>query len=275
MKNILFILTLFSFTAYSASWATVKVKKAVVYADKEMSSEVGFLRKDKKVRIGDKARNKGQVFPFIYQKKVLYIKKSDIQTSAELLALSSAMERIKRKTLSTDNFQKVGITAGIGTYNLQSNESYDNINSKSLSTFNLSILGHHIRPVSKDAFKVVIGADLAKLDVESFTLANLEFYYQRHLFSLYNLDLYYGAGLIWTPLFSYQYDTDFTKNGSGYGLALDLELSYNISEQYGFSLSGNYRYQELSVDLPETLELKSYEPVLTGFKTYLSFFYRY
>ncbi len=274
-KLILLLLSLLSFNGFCASWATVKVEKAVVFADKDMTSGVGFLKKNKKVRIGDKPRNRGQVYPFIYQKKILYIRAIDIQTSDELLALSSAMERIAKKTKSGNPYQKIGLSSGIGMFNLLSDVSYDGINSKSLSVTELSLVGRHIRPIYEDAFKINFSGTFGSIGVEEFNFIKLELYYQRLLYKVSKFNLYYALGAIVTPLFSYKYGSDFTQNGSGYGIAADVELNYNFTDKFSASLNGNYRYEKLSVDLPEFLVIDSYRPTLSGVKINLGLHYSY
>jgi len=262
-------------TAFAASWATVTAKKAIVYADALMTSEVGFIAKGKKVRIGDNAKNKGQVYPLVYQKRILYIKKVDIQTSTELLALKSAMERVTKKSLAMENFQRVALGVNFGLYNLTSDESYDSEKEKSLFFSGISFAGYLVRPSKKDALKLQFSYQSATQGLEEYSIFNLEVYYHKQLFSMSRLSLDAFAGVIISPYFGYTYGSDFTKNGYGAGAGLGLEAIYMLSKRYSIHLNAQGVYQKLTVELPDEVTPSEYGPSIVGLNTTLSFSYSY
>lgn len=273
--KIFYIIILLSNSLLAASWATVTSNKAIVYADAQMTSKVGFLKKDKKIRIGDKSINKNRLYPFIYQKKVLYIKRSDIQTSDELLALNSAMDRVLKKTVNIKPFQKLGLGFGLSMSNLSSTESYDNINDKSMNLYNFALAGYYMRPSKKDGFKISFDYSNGSLDEESLSLFNIDFYYLKRLINYKRIKLYASGGILVTPLLTYAYGSDFTQNGSGYGASLGLESSYKLTKKMNLDLAFNYRYQQLSVKLPQGISPSSYEPTIVSPRLELSFSYSY
>ena len=262
-------------TSYAASWATVISDKAVVYSDIQMTSKVGYLSKNKKIRIGDNTKNKGQLYPFLYKKKILYIKKEDIQTSSELFALSSVMERATEKSFETDPYQKISFGFNLGAYNFNSDEVYGGDEKKQLTFFSTSLVGYHIRPENKDAFKFLFlfwkGSDGA----ENFSLLNLELYYLFKLFKYKRLSLFAGPGVIYTPYFGYEFGSDFTKNGSGLGIGGEVDIHYRLTNKISLISSFNYRFQSLSVTLPNGVSPSEYEPILTAFSGSLAVAYRY
>jgi hypothetical protein len=265
----------FSYGVLAASWATVIVSKAVVYADAQMTSKVGFLKKDKKIRIGDKSINKNRLYPFIYQKRVLYIKRSDIQTSDELLALSSAMDRALKKTVNIQPYQKLSLGLGLSHSDISSSKSYDSVNEKTMNFFSLTLAGYHMRPSKKDGFKISFDYSSASLEEETLSLLNIDLYYLKRLISYKRIKLYANAALLVTPLFTYRYGDDFTQNGSGFGASLGAESSYMLTRNLNLDLSFDYRYQSLSVDLPSGINPSNYKPTIISPRLGLAVSYSY
>lgn len=62
----------------AAQTAIVNVEKAKIYADKQMSTPIGYIPIGTKVRVGEVPRNRGQVLPIIVSKRVAYIRIQDI-----------------------------------------------------------------------------------------------------------------------------------------------------------------------------------------------------
>ena len=275
MKIFILALLFLCSSAFCASWATVTAKKAVVYADALMTSEVGFVAKGKKIRIGDNAKNKGQVYPFVYQKRILYIKKVDIQTSSELLALKSAMERVTKKSMAMENFQRIALGVNFGLYNLSSDKSYDSDNEKSLFFSGISFAGYLVRPSKKDALRLQFSYQSATQEPEEYSIFNLELYYHKQLFSISRLSMDAFAGVILSPYFGYTYGSDFTKNGYGAGAGVGFEAIYMLNKRYCIHLNAQGTYHKLTVKLPDTVTPSEYSPSLLGINTTLSFSYSY
>lgn len=275
MKLIYVLLNLIILKSVSAaSWATVTSDKAVVYADAQMTSKVGYLKKDKKIRIGEKSVNNNKLYPLVYQKRVLYIKKIDIQTSDELLALSSAMDRALKKSTSIEPYQKVSFGVGVSAVGISSDKSYKD-NTKSMNMINTTLAGYYVRPSKKDAFKVSFDYSSGEVDEESISLLNLDFYYLKRLIGYKRFKLFASAGLLLCPLFTYSYAEDFTQNGSGFGASIGLESSYMLTKNLEINLNFDYRYQRLKVDLPSGIEPSRYEPTIISPRLAIGLSYSY
>ncbi len=76
----LFIITLLiiSFNSIAAQKAIVTSPKAIIYADKEMTSPIGFVAKGKIINIGNKMLFQKTVATTVVSGKLAYIKTADI-----------------------------------------------------------------------------------------------------------------------------------------------------------------------------------------------------
>ncbi len=97
---LLFSFSIFCPKTWASQEAVVTADKAMIYSDQQMSSSVGFVKKGKKVKIGDVARNQSRVFPIIVSGKVAYIKSEDVSTDLEdPNAKTVILERFKKLTM--------------------------------------------------------------------------------------------------------------------------------------------------------------------------------
>jgi hypothetical protein len=67
------ILLFFSAISYAAQTAYVKSARAIIYADEELAQPLGYVRRGKKLRVGDKKRKLGTVLPVIVSGRIAYI----------------------------------------------------------------------------------------------------------------------------------------------------------------------------------------------------------
>jgi len=79
---------IFSPPSFAIRWAKVIAKKAIVYAGPTLDSPIGHIKRGKKVKIGEVAKNRGQSIAAIISGKLVYIKLSDIKI------LGSSRQRI-------------------------------------------------------------------------------------------------------------------------------------------------------------------------------------
>ena len=76
----LFFSLIFCQNLWAIQDALVIAEQAVIYADEQMSAPVGFVRKGKKIKVGDIPRNRAQVYPIIVSGKIAYIRVIDVNT---------------------------------------------------------------------------------------------------------------------------------------------------------------------------------------------------
>jgi hypothetical protein len=70
--------------------------KAIVYADQEMTSPVGTIPKGTRLMIGEKARQGGRVRTAVVNKRLVYIKSSDLQVDNIEIPIASALKKHRK-----------------------------------------------------------------------------------------------------------------------------------------------------------------------------------
>ncbi len=98
------VVFLFANFSHASQDGVVTSKKAIVYSDLEMTSPVGFVKKGQIIKVGEIARNKGQVYPIIISGKIAYIKVTDISVQRESMDSKKLVaERFKENTKDTED----------------------------------------------------------------------------------------------------------------------------------------------------------------------------
>ncbi len=82
---LLFIFLIHCPQVWAAQEAIVIADRAVIYADKTMSSPVGYILRGKKVTIGEIPRNKARLYPIVVSGRVAYIRVTDVSTEIDNL----------------------------------------------------------------------------------------------------------------------------------------------------------------------------------------------
>lgn len=83
---IFFNLLLVSCNIFAIQYAVIQKYKAKVYADKELTSPIGYISKGKKVKVGEVLREYGTVLPIAISGRIAYIKVDDLYLSASMQA---------------------------------------------------------------------------------------------------------------------------------------------------------------------------------------------
>ena len=81
--KLIFVLCFLCPNLWAAQDAMVIADRAVIYSDRDMTSPVGYVVRGKKIRVGEVARNKAQVYPIMVSGKVAYIRVLDVTTEKE------------------------------------------------------------------------------------------------------------------------------------------------------------------------------------------------
>ncbi len=93
------ILTLFTLTpVLAAQFAVVKRDKAVIYADQNMSSALGYAKRGRKLTVGKKPLKGGKLLRIIVSGKMAYIKRDDLTLEQD----TTDIEAYKNKVLGTN-----------------------------------------------------------------------------------------------------------------------------------------------------------------------------
>lgn len=103
---------------WAAQEAMVISEEAVIYSDEKMSSPLGYVRKGKKVKVGDIPRNKAQVYPIIVSGRKAFIRSADIDTQADTADGSRLVSERFFKQARKDHL-KAGVTLSYVSFDSQ------------------------------------------------------------------------------------------------------------------------------------------------------------
>jgi len=238
---------------YAAKWATIVSDRAIVYSDLQMSSEIGFIAKGKKVRIGEVLRNKGRLVPVIVNGKVAYIKVADIQSNANLVALQTATERIKSKMDEKVDEKRIAILGQSLISNIDFGKDFGSIRSENYTFYGGGVRGYYKNIQTGVGYRSTINYFTTSKDDLTYTYLGFEvdglFSFNKNKY----FDLSFFSGLILVPYSQIKYSSYFTINGYGLGgqvgadmrisigskLSLHLDSSYQMIKLFGYSLPEN------------------------------------
>ncbi len=254
-------------SSIAAQWATIVADKAVIYADPEMTAPIGFVKKGKKVRIGEVAKNRSQVFPIIVSGKITYIKIQDIQTSDKLLKLQSATERLKEQSKQKRIYRKLALVATSYLTELSVEESYVGDDARTAIFTGFGMRGYIHNLINGNGWRFTIDVVTFEEDSESLSVAELTTDYFVDVIASKGFDLSIFAGVTLVPYAEYQVGSLFTENGYGLGAGIGAEIAIKLGSTLSLHFDSSYQYTKLSgFELPEALEIDNFSPVLNGMK---------
>jgi hypothetical protein len=102
---IFFIVIFFSSLAGAARTAVVAVSKATVYADINLSSPIGFIKRGTQVAVGEVKRKRGRVIPMDLNGRVAWIKVNDLIIDGEEKSFDKK-KRVKEHLIADSLFGK-------------------------------------------------------------------------------------------------------------------------------------------------------------------------
>jgi hypothetical protein len=267
-------------SSFAAQWATVTAKKAIVYADKDMTSPIGFFRKDKKIRVGEKTRRGGRLLPTVFRKKIVYIKVDDLSIGTKLKSLESATQRIKDVQVK-ENEKRISLYyngyasfVSLDKENPFSKENYED----TLFYFNgFGLRGYISQYNSKKTWRVSLESSSTTTDLNDFSIISLvpEISYDLLKFDNYVFRVF--GGVIVSPFVQYSYDDLFTVNGYGGGLSLGAEMELKFKQSFGLHVDAGYRVHKYFLELPDgpTSSKEEFNPLFNGVSFSASISYAY
>ncbi len=247
----------------AAQDAIVTAERAVIYSDREMKSPIGFVRKGRKVNVGEIPRNNAQVYPIVVSGKIAYIRVLDLTTEKESVDADRLVaERFRKVAIEVKKQKIVGSyfrfssTASMDQHNdeLKSggSVSWNGISLKGevllKNSWDIQVMGTYmVADTGKEHFAVTeIGAGVAfrLLDTKRFLLR--------------------GEGqFLGIPFSSYEFEDDFLKRSYGYTIGAGISGSYWLSSSWAIESSlGYYRTHLLKFKSPEPY--KEISPVFSG-----------
>lgn len=257
MKHLLYALFLvLPITLYSAQTAYVKNLKAVVYADKDLKTPIGFIRQGKKLQVGEVARNRGSVLPVIVAGKIAYLKVEDLVLKDVIIDSDLKghgftehvnLEREEEKDdLTENNFLVFGYHQFSGGSEWE--EMVASLNDTAGPVSHYTLMAEH-RPTIYDFF-YGLGGGYYYASTEKFTLSAPSFDFLLG----YNLNkpfqhLYFDFTLGGSFSSAVKIDVATSENtheGNLYGYSLGLQARLFPQEHYGLVLGYLYRVVNLT-----------------------------
>lgn len=260
-------------TSFAADWAVVQSAKALVFADPEMSSPVGYFKKGQKLRVGEVARNEGRVLPTVFKKRIVYVRVADLETSEDLSLVRSATQRIFEKKEKPGRQTRLGVFYGVSAASasgLQTVEGEQNFNDSSES-FGMSSVGFfgQTRENQQDEQWLRFKVEYASGSKRGTSLSSLLLSggLSKELASAgsFVFSLYGDASLI--PWSQYEVGTLFKINGYGAGAGAGGQVSWQAESSWFLQFEGGYQFVKLAGFNPPQAEGVDTElaPLLSGF----------
>lgn len=218
-------------SAHAARWANVKVDKAIIYSDMQMTSTIGHIVKGKKVRVGEIPKNKGRLLPIIINKRVAYIKTNDLDISSDVKTLQTVTERVTQKMNRKTSRNAISLYTGpfFGKF---SDAIFDTNNGISKTFFGFGAAGYHTNLESNATYKISFEAMQSQengLKVTYYSLP-INFMFHQILEKDYRLDFY--AGFLLYPFIEFNFDDLLILNGQGVGGSVGVEYVRKIGNDF-------------------------------------------
>lgn len=253
----------------AAQWATVLSDRAVIFSDQAMQSPIGYIRKGKRIRVGEKVRSNGMLLPVVISGKIAYIKVDDINSNTKLTQLQSATERLKSGKKSEFEKRISLIYAGYASVisiDEESSYSGDTYDGKIFYFNGGGLRGYTTNINTNTTWRLTFDYGTTLVEKNKYDLLNLAAEYSYNIIQVSNYDLRLYGGALIIPYAQYSYDDLFTVNGYGAGASVGLEMVFKIIDGIGFHIDGGYTYSKLFFRLPTQTLIDKHEPSFHGAK---------
>lgn len=254
-----------SWGAYASKKGVVVVEKAIIYADRDMLAELGFLGRGKEVLVGEVKRARGQLVPIVIGGKIAYIKVRDIRTEDQVEDEKEISSRIRHQL---DNLRPNWIELHTAYFTSTFTNGEAIVGEEESKLFNLSGFGVKAYKVGSTAYRTyrILMERLAgeNADKEKFIMFNLDVDYIITLlnYSSLNFKIFLGINLV--PHAQYGVDDLFIKNGYGGGGQGGAIVDLKFTDQWKVHLQTSYNYRTFTgFSLPEEVD-KDFAPTFAG-----------
>lgn len=261
--TLLFTLSAFCLNLLAAQDAIVIAQKAIIYSDREMKSPIGFVRKGRKISVGEIPRNNAQVYPIVVSGKIAYIRVLDITTEKESVESERLVaERFQKATVEVKK-QKLVLSYLRFNSTVSLDQKNGGLATNDTVTWNgISLKGEVLLKNSWD-LQVMINYMMADPGKEKFSATEMGVGAAYRLIDTKKLLLRAEAQLLGIPFSSYEFENDFLKRSYGYTLGAGVAVSYWTSSSWAIEGAlGYYRTHLLKFKSPAPY--KEISPVFSG-----------
>lgn len=260
--HIYLLTVLFCQNLWAYQSAIVIVDRAVIYADEQMSAPLGYVRKGKKIKVGNIPRNRAQVYPIIVSGKMAFIRVIDLNTELESVESGKlSAERFQRTT--TEEFKTI---YALEVFNFSSQielkKDNDIQGDDSLNWTGAGIRGG-ARVGPKWDFELMTNYLQGKIDEVVFRAVEFGAGGSYRLFDQGRFEAKLFGQLLLIPYATYALGDLFRVNGYGFSTGAGVNLSYRLGKNIGIEGFGGFYYMKLmGFDAPDPYQ--SIDPSFMG-----------
>ncbi len=218
--------------------AMVIKNRSIVYADKMLTSPIGYLRSGIQVKVGSVPRNNGQVLPILLKGKVAYVEVKNLSFDTQSNMAKSRMEAFRKETAPKLYVNYSYNISGLGDQWSDLSNQLNEDDSGSLITHRLDF---EIHPPNSKSFGT-LGLGYSTLTQNTIAIRSYIFsataYYSIFKFRHFTFDLVGGIELSpQTKITVRGADDAVTGTTYGWHYGLQVRMMYNL--KYGF-VAGYY-----------------------------------
>jgi hypothetical protein len=230
---------------WAARDAVVISEKAIIWADAQRSAPLGYARRGKVLRVGDKERSKGQVITVIVSGKLAYISSEDVALDDDVKAKEVDRETTRFKEATKALFSK---TVHFSAAQFTALESKDTKADRPGDTWNFQ--GGQLKGVAQKAdsligvaflFDYLYGQQTIEGQDETFRIFDFGIGPTLALLNFERLKLRLELLFVAVPWMQYEAPPLFILNGYGAGGAAQASLMFFPGENWGFELAGGVK----------------------------------
>lgn len=270
--------SIFSFIFCQNLWAIQEAMvisdRAVVYADEQMSAPVGFIRKGKKIKVGDIARNRAQVYPIIVSGKVAYIRVIDVNTQKE---------SVDANTLVAERFQQgtqkeYHSNYSVSLFNYSTQIKLDEQNGELKNKDPVNWIGAGVRggvTISpRWDLDLMLNYLSGTAEKETYKVVEFGAGGAARIIDMNRFKLRFVAQFMGIPFTSYALGNDFRVNGFGFTTGAGLSATFRIGKYWGLEGFGGMYYTKLTGFKPPE-PYKETNPSFSGTRLGLALNYQF
>jgi hypothetical protein len=259
---------------FAAQDGVVISEEAIIYADELMTSPVGFVRRGKKVRLGEVARNQERVYPIVVSGRVAFIRAQDVSTEKQ----SSDYDAQLAQRFQKNAEKKSSSRYGLSWFNYPSQirqeknngslKNNDPVNWQGVSLQGSAFIKEYLE------FEMLFNLMNAKEGQELYRVVELGTGLGVRLIDKGPFVLKLSGELLAIPFSSYALGKIFRVNGYGFTTGAVVSAHYRLGEHWGLSAySGGFYSKMYNIEPPAPYH--AINPSFTGTRLGVGVSYEY
>ncbi len=238
-------------------------EKAVIYADEQMSAAVGFVRKGKKIKVGDIPRNRAQVYPIIVSGKVAYIRTIDVNTEKESVDSNRLVAERFQKGTQEEHKQNYSLNFFNYSTQIGLNEENGDLKDKDALTWYGAGLRGGLQLSPSWDLDIIFNFLTGKAEEETFRMVEFGAGGALRIIDVGRFKLRLTGQFLAVPFASYALGSEYRVNGYGFSTGAGLSATYRFGKSWGLEAFGGMYYTKLSGFSPPEPD-KEINPTFVG-----------